>query len=255
MTGFLRQKYTMKNKSSSDNIFASPLSEIVDFVFDENVVDVFPDMINRSVPGYSTVINMIGITAQQFTKSNTRLYDLGCSLGAASLSMRHRLTEEGCEIISVDNAQAMIERFDKILQRDNSKTPVQTLCADIQDVDINNASVVVMNFTLQFIPLSERKNIMTKIYSGLNEGGCLILSEKLAFSDNDENEMQIDLHHAFKKSNGYSDLEIAQKRSALENVLVPETKETHIQRLKETGFKQVSPWFQCFNFASFIAIK
>ena len=245
----------MNKKTSQDNIFASPLSEIVDFVFDEKVVDVFPDMINRSVPGYSTVINMIGITAQQYAKQNTRLYDLGCSLGAASLSMRHRLTEEGCEIISVDNAEAMIERLDKIVQRDNSKTPVQTLCADLQDVDIQNASVVVMNFTLQFIPLADRKEILSKIYNGLNEGGCLILSEKLAFPDESENEIQIDLHHAFKKSNGYSDLEIAQKRSALENVLIPETKETHIQRLKETGFSQVFPWFQCFNFASFIAVK
>lgn len=245
----------MHKKTSQDSIFASPLSEIVDFVFDENVVDVFPDMINRSVPGYSTVINMIGIIAQQHAQQNTRLYDLGCSLGAASLSMRHRLTQEGCEIIAVDNAAAMIERLDKILQRDNSMIPVRTLCADISDVDIKNSSVAVMNFTLQFIPLNERKNIIAKIYNGLNEGGCFILSEKLAFPDKEENEIQIDLHHAFKKSNGYSDLEIAQKRSALENVLIPETKEAHIQRLKETGFTQVFPWFQCFNFASFIAIK
>ena len=245
----------MNKKTSQDNIFASPLSEIVNFVFDENVVDVFPDMINRSVPGYSTIINLLGIIAQHHAKPDTHLYDLGCSLGAASLSMRHRITEEGCKIISVDNAQAMIERLDKILQRDNSKTPVQTVCSDIQDVEINNASVVVMNFTLQFIPLSERKKILTKIYNGLNKGGCLILSEKLAFPDAVENEKQIDLHHAFKKSNGYSDLEIAQKRNALENVLIPETRETHMQRLKETGFTQVSSWFQCFNFASFIAIK
>lgn len=245
----------MNKKTSQDNIFASPLAEIVDFVFDENVVDVFPDMINRSVPGYSTIINMIGILANQHAKPNTRLYDLGCSLGAASLSMRHRLTQQDCEIIAVDNAEAMIERMDKILQRDNSTTPVQTTCADINDVDINNASVVVMNFTLQFISLNERQNIMTKIINGLNKGGCLILSEKLAFSNEVENELHIDSHHAFKKSNGYSDLEIAQKRSALENVLIPETKEKHLQRLKEAGFSQVSPWFQCFNFASFIAIK
>ena len=245
----------MSKKISQDNIFASPLSETTGFVFDKNVVDVFPDMINRSVPGYSTIINLIGILAQQHAKSNTRLYDLGCSLGAASLSMRHHITEDSCEIISVDNAAAMIERFNKILQRDNSKISVQTLCSDIQNVDINNASVVVMNFTLQFIPLAERKNIIAKIYAGLNDGGCLILSEKLAFLDENENDIQIDLHHAFKKSNGYSDLEIAQKRNALENVLIPETKETHIQRLKKTGFSQVLPWFQCFNFASFIAIK
>ena len=244
----------MNKDLPQDNIFASPLSEIVDFVFDEKVVDVFPDMINRSVPGYSTIINIIGITALQYAKPNTRLYDLGCSLGAASLSMRHRLTQDGCEIISVDNAQAMIERLNKILKRDNSQTPVHTICDDIQNIEIENASVAVMNFTLQFIPLVEREQVMTKIFNGLNDGGCLILSEKLAFSEI-ENEIQINLHHAFKKSNGYSDLEIAQKRSALENVLLPETKETHIQRLKETGFSQVFPLFQCFNFASFIAIK
>jgi len=245
----------MNNKSPQDNIFSTPLSEIVDFIFDETVVDVFPDMINRSVPGYGTIINLIGIIAQQYAKPHTRLYDLGCSLGAASLSMRHRLTQEGCEIISVDNAEAMIERFDKILQRDNSQTPVQTLCADINNVEISNASVAVMNFTLQFIPLDKRKIILAKIYKGLNKGGCLILSEKLAFPDADENKTQIELHHAFKKANGYSDLEIAQKRSALENVLIPEATETHLQRLKEIGFTQVFPYFQCFNFASFIAIK
>ena len=244
----------MSKKTPQDNIYASPLSEIVDFVFDEKVVDVFPDMINRSVPGYGTIINLIGTVAAQYTKPNTRLYDLGCSLGAASLSMRHHLTQDDCEIISVDNAQAMIDRLNKILQRDNSKTPVQALCANIQDIEISNASVAVMNFTLQFIPLGERKNILTKIYNGLNQDGCLILSEKLAFAD-DENKIQIDLHHAFKKANGYSDLEISQKRSALENVLIPETKETHIQRLTEIGFTQVFPLFQCFNFASFIAIK
>lgn len=244
----------MNKKSQQDTIFASPLAELVDFVFDEKVVDVFPDMINRSVPGYGTIINLIGIIAEQYAKPNTCLYDLGCSLGAASLSMRHRLTKEGCEIISVDNAQAMIERLDKILLRDNSKTPVKTICSDIKNIEMNNASVAVMNFTLQFIPTDERENIIEKIFKGINKGGCLILSEKLAFSE-DENSAQVELHHAFKKSNGYSDLEIAQKRSALENILIPETKDVHIQRLQKAGFSQVFPIFQCFNFASFIAIK
>lgn len=243
------------SKPPRDTIFSTALTETVDFVFDEKVVDVFPDMINRSVPGYSTVINLIGSLAEQYAKPNTRLYDLGCSLGAVSLSMRHRLTKDGCEIISIDNAAAMIERLDKILLRDTSQTSVKTLCANIQDVEIKNASVAVMNFTLQFIPLTERKNVLSNIYKGLNDGGCFILSEKLAFSNKIENEMLIELHHGFKKSNGYSDLEISQKRSALENVLVAETAETHLQRLKETGFSQVFPFFQCFNFASFIAIK
>lgn len=245
----------MSKKTPEDKIFASPLPEVGDFVFDENVVDVFPDMINRSVPGYTSIINLLGVLAQRYAQEETKLFDLGCSLGAASLSMSHHLTQSGCEIIAVDSAAAMINRFNKILERDTSKTPVTTVCADIQDVNINNASVVVMNFTLQFIPLQLRQSILNNIYLGLNEGGCLILSEKLAFSDKAENELQIDLHHAFKKSNGYSELEIAQKRSALDNVLLPETEEVHLQRLHNIGFTQVYPWFQCFNFASFIAVK
>jgi tRNA (cmo5U34)-methyltransferase len=169
--------------------------------------------------------------------------------------MRHRVTQPGCEIIAVDNAEAMIARFNKILLRDTSMTPVHTHCADIQDIEISNASIVVMNFTLQFIPLGLRQKILDTIFNGLNKGGCFILSEKLAFAEASENEAQIEFHHAFKKSNGYSELEIAQKRTALEKVLIPETKDVHVQRLKATGFSQVYPWFQCFNFASFIAIK
>ena len=245
----------MQEKNSKDTIFASPLEEIVDFVFDENIVDVFPDMINRSVPGYSTIINLVGIIAEQYAQAGTRLYDLGCSLGASTLSMRHRVTSENCEIIAVDNAQPMIERFEKILQRDTSRTPVIPTCSDIQDVEIDNASVVVMNFTLQFIQTDKRDEIIQRIYKGLKPGGCLVVSEKLLFEDEIQNENQIELHHAFKKANGYSELEIAQKRTALENVLVPETEAVHIKRFTDAGFKQAYRWFQCFNFASFIAIK
>ncbi|MFK5913678.1 MAG: carboxy-S-adenosyl-L-methionine synthase CmoA [Woeseiaceae bacterium] len=245
----------MNDEHSKDNIFSSPLEDIVDFAFDKSVVDVFPDMINRSVPGYSTIIHLIGVVAEQYAQPQTRLYDLGCSLGAASLSMRHHVGAKNCEIISVDNSKAMIERLDKILIRDNSQTSVETHCMDMNDIEISNASVVIMNFTLQFIPLAQRQSILEKIYHGLNPGGCMILSEKLAFTNQAENETQTQLHHAFKKSHGYSDLEISQKRSALENVLIPESQETHISRLEQTGFSQVYPIFQCFNFASFIAVK
>lgn len=245
----------MSDKKSVDTIFAKPLEEIVDFVFDENIVDVFPDMINRSVPGYSTIINLVGIIAEKYSQPGTHLYDLGCSLGASTLSIRHRLTKDECKIIAVDNAQPMIDRFNKILLRDTSKTKVVPVCQDIAETEIENASFVAMNFTLQFIEPERRGEIIQKIYNGLNPGGCLVVSEKLAFDNQEENQSQVDLHHSFKKTNGYSDLEIAQKRSALENVLIPETVETHLQRFHQAGFRQVYRWFQCFNFASFIAVK
>ena len=245
----------MTDKTSPDTLFASPLSEIVDFVFDEKVVDVFPDMINRSVPGYSTIINLLGIITRQYARPGTNIYDLGCSLGAATLSMRHHIAVEDCKIIAVDNASAMIERLQRIIERDNSRIAVESHCKDLQAIDIHNASVVVMNFTLQFIAPEERDAIIEKIYRGMNPGGVLILSEKLQFDNAQQDRVLTELHHAFKKSNGYSDLEIAQKRSALENVLIPETANVHHQRLQQAGFSEVYLWFQCFNFASFIAIK
>lgn len=239
-----------------DVIYASPLDEIIDFSFDEKVVEVFPDMIQRSVPGYGTLISTIGILAARYAQAGSRCYDLGCSLGAVTLSMRQRITQPDCEIIAVDNSVAMIEQGQQLLNADKTATvPVQMICADIQDVIIENASVVVLNFTLQFIPVDERLVLIKRIYGGLKPGGALILSEKLAFEDKESQQFLTDSHHDFKRNNGYSDLEISQKRTALEDVLIAETLNCHQQRLKEAGFGFSELWFQCFNFASIVAVK
>jgi tRNA (cmo5U34)-methyltransferase len=244
---------TMTHKP--DTLFATPADSIADFCFDAAVVEVFPDMISRSVPGYATILRMIGQLAERYAKAGSRCYDLGCSLGASTLSMRHRIQAPGSEIVAVDNSPAMIAQAEKLIAADASEIPVRLLCADLQDVSIENASVVVLNFTLQFIPVAEREAILRRIADGLLPGGVLILSEKLAFDDTEHNNLMIQLHHNFKRANGYSDLEIAQKRSALENVLIPETFETHKQRLLRAGFRSTDMWFQCFNFASLLAFK
>lgn len=239
-----------------DAIYASPLDEIIDFRFDERVVDVFPDMIQRSVPGYGMLISTIGILAAEYAQPDSHCYDLGCSLGAVTMSMRQQIKQKNCDIIAIDNSAEMIARGEELVHSDlRSDIPVSLHCANIQDVDINNASVVVLNFTLQFIPLVDRLNLIERIYNGLKPGGILILSEKIAFEQDDKQAFHIEAHHNFKRANGYSDLEISQKRSALENVLIPETISTHQQRLQQAGFKFTEMWFQCFNFASLIAIK
>ena len=239
-----------------DAIYATALDEIIDFRFDERVVDVFPDMIQRSVPGYATMISSIGVLAAKYAQPNSHCYDLGCSLGAVSLAMRQRIRQPDCDIIAVDNSQAMINRGQQLLASDTSSTiPVKMLCANIQDVTIENASIVVLNFTLQFIPLEERLALIKRIYQGLNPGGILILSEKIGFDEQDRQCFHADSHHEFKRANGYSDLEISQKRTALENVLIPETLACHQQRLKEAGFGFSDLWFQCFNFTSLVAVK
>lgn len=239
----------------SDQLYADPLAEVSRFAFDQKVVEVFPDMIKRSVPGYATIINMIGDLAERYATSNSRCYDLGCSLGAATLAMRHRIRASNCDIVAVDNSPAMIERCRQVLAADTAEPPVELLCANLQSTPVSGASMAVLNFTLQFIPPAERQAVLDKIAEGLQPSGILILSEKVAFKDPLHNELMIELHHNFKRANGYSDLEIAQKRSALEEVLIPETLETHRDRLRQAGFTSVDVWFQCFNFASMIAIK
>ena len=245
----------MSDPTNPDNIYANPLANVAEFSFDEKVVGVFPDMIKRSVPGYATIISMIGTLAERYVTSGSRCYDLGCSLGAATLAMRHRIRAANTRIVGVDNSDAMIERCQMVMDADSGEIPVELICDNLQNVDIQNASVVVLNFTLQFIPVEQREAILRQIYEGLNPGGVLILSEKVTFGDAPHDELMIDLHHDFKRANGYSDLEIAQKRTALENVLIPETLDGHRQRLKSVGFKSCDLWYQCFNFASIIAIK
>ena len=239
-----------------DAIYASPLDEIIDFRFDERVVDVFPDMIQRSVPGYGTMISTIGILAARYSQEDSHCYDLGCSLGAVTLSMRQRISKSNCDIIAIDNSIAMIERGQQLLASDQtSAIPVTMVCADLQNVEIENASVVVLNFTLQFIPIEERLLLIKRIYHGLKPGGILVLSEKIAYDAPAKQEFHIEAHHNFKRANGYSDLEISQKRSALEKVLIPETLVSHQQRLALAGFDFSELWFQCFNFISLVAIK
>lgn len=241
--------------SKKDTLYASPLGTVDAFQFDHSVVNVFPDMIQRSVPGYSAIISAIGLLADRFTQTDSVCYDLGCSLGAATLSMRHSISAKNCKIIAVDNSKAMLARCQEIINKDTASLAVELIHSDIQDIEIHNASVIVLNFTLQFIPLSDRDAFIHKLYSGLRLGGILILSEKLRFNDIKQQSLQIEMHHAFKKANGYSDMEVSQKRASLENVLIPETFSTHKKRLLQSGFDNAEVWFQYFNFSSIIALK
>ena len=245
----------MNESDKLDKIYATPLDEIMRFAFDEDVAKVFDDMIQRSVPGYSAIVAMIGVLAQNFAQANSNVYDLGCSLGAATMIMRHRITHSSCQIISVDKSQAMCTHCKQNIFQDKAIVPVDVVCADISDVKIKNASVIVLNFTLQFIKPEKRNDLLTTIYTGMLPGAILVLSEKINFSDPQEEHFQTDMHHMFKRLNGYSDLEISQKRSALENVLRPDTIDINMQRLRKAGFEQVYKWYQCFNFVSFVAVK
>ncbi|MGE9549910.1 carboxy-S-adenosyl-L-methionine synthase CmoA [Erwinia amylovora] len=241
--------------SNRDMLFSAPIAKLGDWTFDERVAEVFPDMIQRSVPGYSNIISMIGMLAERFVQPNTQVYDLGCSLGAATLSVRRNIRVEGCNIISVDNSPAMVERCRRHIDAFRADTPVEVIEADIRHIKIENASLVVLNFTLQFLEPDERQQLLNTVWQGLRPGGALVLSEKFSFEDADVGELLFNMHHDFKRANGYSELEISQKRSMLENVMLTDSVETHKARLRTAGFEHAELWFQCFNFGSLIALK
>jgi tRNA (cmo5U34)-methyltransferase len=239
--------------AAKDQVYRNARGHIVDFAFDEAVAAVFPDMIRRSVPGYETVIPVTGLLAARELRAAgrtpPRAYDLGCSLGATSLAMLRQLGDAWCEVTAVDSAPAMIERARTLV----SDTRLQFVCADIRSLALEPCQVVVLNYVLQFLPPADRPAMLERIRAAVAPDGLLILSEKIRFDDPDIQRDFDAAHLDFKRANGYSELEISQKRTALENVMIIDTEEQHRQRLRAAGFTRVRKWYQCLNWVSFEA--
>ena len=235
---------TKQSTTGADRLFDSP-RHLVDFAFDESVASVFPDMIRRSVPGYETVTPLTGLIAARHLPDNGRCYDLGCSLGAATHAVLHAVGGRPCEIVAVDDSAPMLDRAKALASGEGRVTWLQ---ADVRDVAIDGADVVVLNYTLQFLPPEDRLRLLRSIRQGLNETGVLLLSEKLKAS-----QYVTDLHVDFKRANGYSDLAISQKRAALEKVMRIDSLDEHAARLRWAGFDEVEVWFRCLNWGAFAA--
>ena len=240
--------------AGTDRVFATERLPTA-FAFDDTVASVFDDMINRSVPGYSTIVSMIGVLAERYCREGSRIYDLGASLGGASFAVAHQLPHTDFKIVAIDNSEAMTSRLQERIKGTSFAENIECRQEDLRASEISDASMVILNFTLQFIEPAARASLMQKIYDGMRPGGLLVISEKIQFPDPQLNELFIDLYHRFKETQGYSKLEIAQKRAALEHVLIPETLAEHRQRLTNAGFHSFDAWFQCFNFASMVAFK
>lgn len=241
--------------SEKDTLFAGEWGDARDFVFDDRVANVFPDMIQRSVPGYGLVLEMLGMLARRYVQANTRVYDLGCSLGAATLAMRQAVSVPGVRFIAVDNSPAMIARCSERFAAQDGQARVECVQQDICRVAVSNASMTVLNYTLQFIDPGARLSLLGRIADGTLPGGVLLLSEKICFQGPAEQTLQTELHHDFKRARGYSELEIARKRNALERVLQPDTDARHRQRLQEAGWRDAVRCFQAFNFVSYLAVR
>ena len=246
---------SMNDASYRDAIFTTPLDRVASFSFDEQVVACFPDMIRRSVPGYGQILGMLGVIAERHLRHGGHVYDLGCSLGAVGLALAGRLPPQAFTLTGIDLSPAMVERARTTFAEEYPKHRIDIVEADIRHLDYQPASMIVLNFTLQFLPPSDRDALLGKLFAALEPGGVLILSEKVVSADEQENAWLVERYHEFKRANGYSDMEISQKRTALENVLVPDTLEAHHARLLNAGFPRVTTWFQYLNFASMIAFK
>lgn len=228
-----------------DALFASGRRHLVDFAFDSAVAAVFPDMIRRSVPGYETVVPLTGLIAARHLPAGGRCYDLGCSLGAASQAVLAAVGDRACEIVAVDSSAAMLERA-KALAGDEPR--IQWQHADVREVEFAAADVVILGLTLQFLPPEDRLPLLRRIRAALRDSGVLVLTEKLQTDGYFEQR-----HLDFKRANGYSEMEIAGKRAALENVMRIDSGETHLKRLREAGFGTARLWFRCLNWGSFVA--
>ncbi|MCO8120502.1 carboxy-S-adenosyl-L-methionine synthase CmoA [Stieleria sp. TO1_6] len=242
---------------SRDNLYALPRDRVGQFQFDQQVVDVFPDMIARSVPGYASILSVIEQLAGRYVRSGTNVYDLGCSLGAATMLIRQQAPIDAT-IHAVDNSPAMIDQLSKRLHELPAAPQacrVELHLADLCQVAMSNASMIVLNFTLQFVPAPARGRLLQNCFDAMVPGAALVLSEKVCFDEPGQQDLLGDLHLDFKRACGYSELEIAQKRTSLENTLIPESIPTHTTRLRDVGFDVVTPWFQCFNFVSILAVK
>jgi len=240
---------------SKDQVFKEQIRKVADFKFGSSVAKVFDDMVNRSVPFYGEMQRMIAEQAADYAQPGSDVYDLGCATGTTLIGMNTQVAE-GIRFIGIDDSPEMLDQCRSKLDQAGFNRPYELQVADLnQDVDIDNASVVVLCLTLQFVRPIYRQKLLQCIFDGLNPGGTLILVEKVLAEDSHFNRDFINYYYSYKRRNHYSDMEIAQKREALENVLIPYKISENMTLLKEVGFAHADVFFKWYNFAGLIACK
>lgn len=239
----------------TDQVFKAPMEKSTDFKFDAQVADVFNDMVGRSVPFYLEMQRMMSEIIPDCARPNTSIYDLGCSTGTTLLSLDKRL-DQSVRFVGVDSSAEMIENSRNNFRNNGLTRPYDLIKADLyKPFEIKNASVVILCLTLQFIRPVYRQKMLESIYQQMNNGACLILIEKILAEDADLNRKFIKYYYDLKRRNNYDEMEISQKREALENVLIPYKLSENLQMLAEAGFSKTEVFFKWYNFAGIIAIK
>lgn len=245
----------MSKDKEKDKVFDEKMEFIADFNFGEKVASVFDDMLLRSVPFYAEMQRMTAEMVNDFAVEGTNIYDLGCSTGTTLLNLNNSLGSK-VKYVGVDYSEEMLVKCREKFKQHSFKGDFELICADLnKGVHIENASVALMVLTLQFIRPLYREHLIRSIADGLNENGCLILVEKVLGEDSIFNRLFIKYYYDMKKRNGYSELEIAQKREALENVLIPYKLLENRELLLNHGFRYCDVFFKWYNFSAMVAIK
>ena len=241
---------------AKDQVFHKKMKVIEQFQFNELVADAFDDMVSRSIPFYDEIHRILLDVLNRFSKEEQLIYDLGCSTGTTikmAYDFLHK-QEIKTRFIGVDSSGPMLKKCKEKLEQ-GSVENFELLEKKIQDLEFENCDFVIMNYTLQFLPVAQRKVILEKIYKALKPGGVFFLTEKVKTDNPIFDELYIDLYYDFKRRNGYSELEISQKREALENVLIPLTPKQQLTQLKEAGFNKSEMLFRWYNFCCYLGVK
>lgn len=234
----------------TDKVFEKTITK--QFEFDEDVASVFDDMLSRSIPFYKEMQRLTINFGLKFLEENDRVYDLGCST-ASTLIELSKHSPFALELIGIDNSEAMLARAEKKCKAFG--VDIKLLNEDLHNTSYDNAKLIISNYTLQFIRPLQREKLVKKIYNSLQKDGVFIFSEKVISSDKVLGKQYIDEYYDFKKTQGYSEFEISQKREALENVLIPYTEEENKKMILDAGFSHCETLFKWVNFGTFIAIK
>lgn len=238
-----------------DEVFREQRQQVADFRFGSEVAQVFDDMLLRSVPFYAEMQRMIAEMAADFASPGSNVYDLGCSTGTTLLHLHPHLPKD-IRFVGVDSSPEMIEKCRQKLAEAGFDRPHEITCADLdQGCPVQNASIALLVLTLQFIRPLNRDRLLAQIHEGLNDNGCVFLVEKVIGEDSLFNRLFIEHYYEMKRRNGYSQLEISQKREALENVLVPYKLLENREMLLRAGFRHVDVFFKWYNFTGMVAVK
>lgn len=241
-----------------DRTFQRTASRAGDFVFDEQVAEVFDDMLERSIPFYKEQQALIQEVAQKFHQPGTFVYDLGCSTGTTLVGLARVLGPQA-RLVGYDNSAPMLAKARANVARVGLGEQIELrradLNADMAEIELSKASVVTLCWTLQFVRPLNRDRLARAIYEGMANGGTLLVTEKVLTNNSDMNRYFIEFYYDFKRRNGYSEEEIAKKREALENVLIPYRVDENVTLLRRAGFQVVETFFQWYNFMGFMAVK